>query len=270
MVRTFLPSLAGGLALALVAAPSPAQDSVRGPTGVPVDLTWTFDDSTLYWPTAPRFELDVEAAGINEAGWWYAANSFHAAEHGGTHLDAPIHFAEGRRTTAEIPLDDLMGPTVVIDVAEAAGADPDYLVTPDDLAAWEARYGRIPDRAIVLFRTGWGARWPDAEAYLGTAERGPDAVPRLRFPGLGPVAARWLVERRDVRAVGIDTASIDRGQSSDFLAHRVLAEANVPIFENVARLDRVPPTGSWTIALPTKIGGGSGGPLRLVAFVPDR
>lgn len=267
MVRLSFTCLAGWLGLTL-AAPAPAQEDVRPPTGVPVDLTWTFGDSTLYWPTAPGFELVVEADGVNDAGWWYAANSFRAAEHGGTHLDAPVHFAEGRRTAAEIPLEDLMGSAVAVDVTEAVRADADHLVSREDFAAWEARHGRIPDGAIVLLRTGWGARWPEAAAYLGTAERGPDAVPKLHFPGLDPEAARWLVERRNVRAVGIDTASIDRGQSSDFLAHRVLAAANVPIFENVARLDRVPPTGSWVIALPMKIESGTGGPLRLVAFVP--
>ena len=240
----------------------------QGPSGDPVDLTHAFGDSTIYWPTADPFELVVEAHGRTEGGWWYAANSFTAAEHGGTHLDAPIHFAEGKRTAAEIPLDDLIGSAVVIDVTEAAQADRDLLIGVSLMEAWEARNGPIPARSIVLLRTGWSERWPDAERYLGTARRGADAVAELHFPGLDPEAAAWLVSQRRVRAVGIDTASIDRGQSTDFRAHQVLAEADVPIFENVADLERLPPTGAWVVALPMKIARGTGGPLRIVAFVP--
>lgn len=241
----------------------------QGPPGHPVDLTHAFGDSTIYWPTADPFELVVEAHGRTEGGWWYAANSFSAAEHGGTHLDAPIHFAEGKRAAAEIPLDDLIGPAVVIDVSEAARSDPDLLIGVPALEAWEVRNGPIPRRSIVLLRTGWSERWPDAERYLGTARRGADAVAELHFPGLDPDAAAWLVEERQVRAVGIDTASIDHGQSTDFRAHQVLAGADVPIFENVAALESVPATGAWIVALPMKIARGTGGPLRIVAFVPD-
>ncbi|MGH7558836.1 MAG: cyclase family protein [Gemmatimonadota bacterium] len=251
------------LAAALWATPCRAQT----PGMEPVDLTYAFGDSTIYWPTADGFELEVDAHGMTEGGWWYAANSFRAAEHGGTHLDAPVHFAEGGRTAAEIPLADLTGMAVVIDVSGAAAADPDHLIDVAELEAWEAANGRIPDRSIVLLETGWGERWPDPERYLGTARRGADAVAELHFPGLHPDAASWLVGERAVKAVGIDTASIDRGQSTDFAAHRVLAAANVPIFENVAHLDRVPATGSWVVALPMKIDGGTGGPLRIVAFV---
>jgi kynurenine formamidase len=244
--------------------------AAQGPPGDPVDLTHAFGDSTIYWPTAKPFELVVEAHGRTEGGWWYAANSFGAAEHGGTHLDAPIHFAEGKLTAAEIPLDDLIGPAVVIDVTDAARADPDLLIGAPGLQAWEGRHGPIPARSIVLLRTGWSERWPDAERYLGTARRGADAVAELHFPGLDPEAAAWLVGERQVRAVGIDTASIDRGQSTDFRAHQVLAGANVPIFENVAHLELLPPTGAWVVALPMKIARGTGGPLRIVAFLPGR
>jgi kynurenine formamidase len=162
-----------------------------------------------------------------------------------------------------------MGRAVVVDVAGKAAADPDYLVTEEDLEEWEEVHGEIPPHAIVLLRTGWSERWPDRAAYLGTAARGAAAVPELHFPGLDPGGAWFLVEERDVRAVGIDTASIDRGQSTDFRSHRELAGANVPIFENLTRLDEVPPTGAWVVALPMKIGRGTGGPLRAVAFVPE-
>jgi kynurenine formamidase len=235
--------------------------------GETVDLTHPFDESTLYWPTADPFALEVVAEGETESGW-YAANAFCAAEHGGTHLDAPVHFAEGGWTAAEIPLANLIGETIVVDVSVAANTDPDLAVGVDAFEAWEAEQGAFPEGAVVLLFTGWGARWPDPARYLGTAERGTAAVADLHFPGLSEAGARWLVDR-GARAVGIDTASIDRGQSTDFRAHRVLAAANVPIFENVAHLDRVPTRGAWIIALPMKISRGTGGPLRIVAFLPE-
>lgn len=239
-----------------------------GEAGRWVDLTHAFSDSSIYWPTAEPFELDEVAFGTTEAGYFYAAYDFSAAEHGGTHLDAPIHFAEGGQAAHEIPLERLMGPAVVVDVAEEASADPEHLVGVDDLESWEAAHGPIPEGAIVLLRTGWGSRYGDREAYLGTSMTGPEAVPELHFPGLGPDAARWLVDRRSVSAVGIDTPSIDRGQSTDFMSHRILYEADVPGFENVAALDELPESGAYVVALPMKIRGGSGGPLRIVGFVP--
>ncbi len=233
-----------------------------------VDLTYAFNDATIYWPTAEPFRLDVVSAEVTPAGFYYAANNFCAAEHGGTHLDAPIHFAAGRHTAEQVPVHALVGPAVVIDVGAQASADADYRVGVGDLEAFEAAHGRIPDGAIVLFRTGWGARWPDPASYLGTDRRGPEAVPLLHFPGIDSSAARWLVTSGRVDAVGIDTPSIDYGQSSTFEAHRILLDANIPAFENVAHLDRLPPTGAYAVALPMSIEGGSGGPARIVAAVP--
>jgi kynurenine formamidase len=232
-----------------------------------VDLSHPFNDQTIYWPTAQEFVLTEVAEGETEGGWYYAANNFEAAEHGGTHLDSPIHFARDGDKADEIPLRRLVGRAVVVDVSERALDDRDYLVSRADLRGWERDNGRIPRRTIVLLRTGWERFWPDAERYLGTAERGEGAVPLLHFPGLGPDGARWLVNRRDVKAVGIDTASIDRGQSTDFMAHRILGAANVPVFENVARLGRLPDRGFAVVALPMKIDGGSGGPLRIMAVL---
>lgn len=233
-----------------------------------VDLSYAFDSTTIYWPTAQPFRLQVVSAQRTEAGFYYAANNFSAAEHGGTHLDAPVHFAEGRHTTDQIPLDRLMGPAVVVDVTSAATGSADYRVTPDDLVAWERAHRPIPSGAIVLIRTGWGGRWPDRPRYLGTARTGPAAVPELRFPGVDSAAARWLVER-GIDALGIDTPSIDYGRSTTFDAHQILFAANIPAFENVANLDRLPATGAFVIGLPMKIKGGSGGPARIVAFVPS-
>jgi kynurenine formamidase len=242
--------------------------AVKTPKGKLVDLSYPFNARTIYWPTAKSFTLEKVAEGETEQGYFYAANNFAAAEHGGTHLDAPVHFARDGDKADEIPLRRLVGQAVVVDVSESALADRDYRVTRADFAAHERRYGRIPDGTIVLLRTGYGRYWPDRAKYLGTAELGEQAVPKLHFPGLHPRGARWLVRRRDVRAVGLDTASIDYGQSTLFESHRILGAADVPVFENVANLERVPAEGALVIALPMKIEGGSGGPLRAIAVVP--
>jgi kynurenine formamidase len=235
-----------------------------------VDLTHPFDEQTIYWPTGERFAYQADTVGVQPGGYYYEAGSFCAAEHGGTHLDAPIHFAAHRWTADAIPLERMIGAAILVDVARNAAAHRDYLVSAADLRAWESAHGRIPDGAIVLLRTGHGAHWSDPERYLGTAERGAAAAKKLHFPGLDPDAARWLVAERRIHAIGLDTPSIDAGPSSDFLAHRILLDANIPVFENVAGLEQLPATGFTVIALPMKIGAGSGGPLRIVALVPKR
>ena len=232
-----------------------------------VDLTHSFDDRAIAWPTNRDFELEAVHDGPTEAGYHYASNDLRFAEHTGTHIDAPYHFSRVGRTVDAIPVEQLIGPGVRVDVTDAVAVDRDYQVRTDDLLLWEREHGRLPVGAIVLLHTGFGRRWPDRGSYMGTAERGPDAVARLHFPGLHPEAARWLVRERHVRAVGLDTPSIDHGPSGEFPTHVVLAKAQVPAFENVAHLDRLPMRGFTVIALPMKIGGGSGGPLRIVAML---
>ena len=232
-----------------------------------VDLTWPFDEKTLYWPTAPSgFTLTRLHYGKTDAGFFYAANAFSAPEHGGTHMDAPVHFAEGRRSVDQIPLRQLIGPGVLIDVSREAQQDPDYRLTAEDVRRWEAAHGRIPPGAIVLLRTGWGRRWPDRKRYFG--DDTPGDASRLHFPSFGKEAVGVLVRERGVGAIGVDTASIDHGPSKDFPVHRMVSEVNVPGLENLAHLEELPETGSWIIALPMNIGGGSGGPLRIVALLP--
>ena len=278
---------AGALVLAACErGPAPGAGSDPGPAGEPdlraaaeaifagegvrwVDLTHPLDEANVYWPTAKRFELTEVAADTTDAGWWYAANEFAAAEHGGTHLDAPYHFAAGGWSVEEVPLAALRGPAAVIDVADSAAANPDYRVRVEDLRAWEEEHGRLPEGAVLLIDSGWGERWPDEERVLGTAGRGPEATDDLHFPGLHPEAARWLVEERDVDLVGLDTPSIDHGPSTDFRSHRILYEANVVGLENVARLDELPPAGAYVLVAPMKIRGGSGGPARVMALVPE-
>ena len=151
-----------------------------------------------------------------------------------------------------------------------AEKDADYQIAVVDLKAWEAKHGQIPREAVVLLNTGYARYWPDAKKYLGTEEKGPEAVAKLHFPGLHPDAARWLTTERAIKAVGLDTASIDYGQSNLFESHRILFQKNVPAFENIAALDPLPPTGAYVVALPMKIKSGSGAPLRIIAWVPAR
>jgi len=233
-----------------------------------VDLSHDFAAETIYWPTATPFRLDSVFRGPTPGGFWYEANNFTAAEHGGTHLDAPVHFAEGKESADQVPLERLIGRAVVIDVSDSAAANPDYQVQVGDLERWRARHPREQRHAIVLIRTGWGRRWPDREKYLGTSLTGEAGVRGLHFPGISPEAAQVFVKDWRVAAVGIDTPSLDHGQSQSYLTHRILFEAGIPGFENVANLDSLPETGAWVVALPMKIRGGSGGPLRIVAAVP--
>ena len=232
-----------------------------------VDLSHAYGEQTLYWPTDTLgFRHDELAYGPTEGGYFYSAYSFCTAEHGGTHLDAPIHFFEGGITMDEIPFDSLLAPAVVIDVTSQASADADYRLGASDVEGWETEHGPIPAGSAVLLRTGWSERWPDAFAYLG--DDTPGDASNLHFPSYGEDAARLLVEQRGVKLLGVDTASIDYGPSTDFIVHQVSAAAGVPGLENLTNLARLPPTGAWLIALPMKIQDGSGGPARAVALLP--
>ena len=256
------------LSFAMVATITIAQKRPLGfPAGPIVDLSYGFDSETVYWPTAESFHLEKDFVGNTEKGFFYSAYRYSAAEHGGTHIDAPVHFAEGHQSVDQIPLDQLIGPGIVVDVTKQSAANPDYLITTEDLLAWERSNGKIASGTIVLLRTGFGKFYPDRKKYLGTAERGPAAVANLHFPGLHPDAARWLVSNRSIKAIGLDTPSIDYGQSTLFESHRVLFDKNIPAFENVASLEKLPTKGFLVIALPMKIKGGSGGPLRIIAIL---
>jgi kynurenine formamidase len=234
-----------------------------------VDLTHSFGPDTIVWPTEPDFRLVIQHAEDTPGGYYYASNRVEMPEHGGTHIDAPIHFSRGKQTLDQIPIERMVGAGIRIDVTEQCGHDQDYRVTILDFERWEVVHGRIPNDAIVLLDTGFAQRWPNRKNYLGTDLKGQEGVQALHFPGLLPEAAAWLVRERQVKVVGIDTASIDYGQSTKFETHVTLLSQNVPVFENLADLDNLPDRGFDVIALPMKIAGGTGGPLRIIAVVPS-
>ena len=255
-----------GMALALSSITSVGAQTIDLARTRLVDLTHPFNAKTLYWPTSPSaFRLEQLFFGTTPGGFFYSANAFAAPEHGGTHVDAPIHFARDGLPVDRIPLERLVAPAVVIDIVTQAGRDADYRLTVDDVRAFEGRHGRIPAGSIVLLRTGWSRRWSDRKAYLG--DDTPGDASKLHFPSFGVEAARFLIQERRVGALGVDVASIDYGPSTDFAVHQVAAAANVPGLENLTNLGELPPTGAIVVALPIKIEGGSGGPARVIAFV---
>jgi kynurenine formamidase len=259
MARSILLAAFAAAAAGCASSPFRPVDEARY-----VDLSHAFNDATIHWPTARGFQFERVAYGPSAAGYWYAAANFCTAEHCGTHMDAPIHFAEGHDTVDRVPLARCFGPIDLVDVRERCRVDSDYRIQVEDLEYWEGLHGKIQPGDIVIFRTGFEERWPDPRRYLGSDL--PGDASHLHFPGLGEAAARFLVTRR-VDAIGIDTASMDYGPSSDFVVHRVLSEADVPGLENLSNLAELPPRGAYLVALPMKIEGGTGGPCRMVALL---
>lgn len=249
--------------LFLVVAISPAQSIDASKA---IDLTYTFDEKTIYWPTSPGFHWEKTQWGKTPGGYFYSSANYGANEHGGTHLDSPIHFAERGISTEQIPVSKLIAPAIVVDISAACARNADYRLALADLTAFEQKSGRIPNGSILLIRTGWGKFWPDKKKYLGTDKQGD--VANLHFPGISREAAEFLVKQRSLNGLGIDTASIDYGQSKDFIVHQVLYGAGLYGLENVANMERVPVKGATLIALPMKIKGGTGGPARIVAILP--
>jgi len=248
------------LGVVVVAQQAPRLDEVNL-----VDLSHAYDDSTLFWPTSPiAFEHNELAYGPSGNGYFYSAYTFATPEHGGTHLDAPIHFAEDAPTVGDLDINELYAPVVVIDVIAHANTDRNYRVLPADIEAFEAQHGMIAAGTAVLIRTGWSRFWPELNAYLG--DDTPGNADNLSFPGIAAETAELLAQRQ-VALIGIDTASIDYGATTAFPVHVVLASNEIPALENLTNLSAVPETGAWILAAPMKIGEGSGAPARVVAFV---
>lgn len=252
------------LTLLLIGAdetPAPRLDQVEL-----VDLSHTYDHSTIFWPTSPiGFEHKVLAFGPSGNGYFYSAYTLSMPEHGGTHLDAPIHFSRDAKTVGELPLTDFYAPLAVIDISAKTDDDRDYRLAPEDIVAYETKFGALEAGTAVAIRTNWSRFWPDVKAYLG--DDTPGDASNLSFPGFGTAAAKLLVDR-GVSMIGIDTASIDYGKSKDFAVHVVIAGSNIPALENLTNLADLPEKGAWILAAPMKIGRGSGAPARVVAFVP--
>lgn len=234
-----------------------------------LDMTYPFDEDSIYWPTAKSFKLVKVAWGMSDAGYWYASNEFSASEHGGTHADAPIHFAEKGRTMDQIPLEEWIGPAVKIDVTEKCEKNRDYLLSVDDIKDWEKEYGRIPDGAWVIMYTGIDTKYyPDKKKVLGTDKKGEEAIPELSFPGFSPESVEFLIKKRNITGIAIDTPSIDYGKSKDFKVHQILFSADKLALENIANLNKLPPSGAMLYVIPMLIRDGTGAPARVFAILP--
>lgn len=227
-----------------------------------VDLGWALNEQGPHWPAEnyDPFKLKTIAT-IEKNG--VLSKSFCCPEHLGTHLDAPNHFEKSRPAVDEIDPQNLFARGIVVDISTQAAADPDYRLTKADLAEWEQRFGRIPEGAAVLLKTGWERFWDNPARY-----RNQDATGKMHFPGYSEEAARWLVDERHVKAIGIDTLSIDYGPSKDFIVHHVVNGAGRYALENVAQLEQLPARGFYVVAAPIKIETGSGGPARIFAILP--
>ncbi len=224
-----------------------------------LDLSYAINDKLVPWPGDKRwFEAQVNAS-VEKDG--YFTRSFWMLEHYGTHLDAPIHFPPGKVTVDQIPTKQLFGPAVVLEVRAEAAKDADYQLPAARLEEWEKKYGRVPAGAVVLLRTGWAARWPDAQRY-----RNQDAQGRMHFPGFSVAAVKLLIERK-VSGLGCDTLSVDYGASADFAVHHLALGAGLYHLENLADLSEVPEAGAFLIVAPIKLDGGSGGPVRVFAVL---
>jgi kynurenine formamidase len=251
-------------ALMILLPQSPRQNSML--EGVPsgktrvLDLSYAISDKLVPWPGDEKFfEANVNAT-IEKNG--YFTRSFWMLEHYGTHLDAPAHFPPGKATVDQIPANQLMGPAVVLDVRAEGAKNADFQLPAASVEEWEKRHGRIPEGAIVLLRTGWASRWPDAQRY-----RNQDGQGKMHFPGFSTSAAKLLIERK-VSGLGCDTMSIDYGASGDFAVHRLALGAGLYHLENLADLSEMPESGAFLIAAPIKLEGGSGGPVRVFALLP--
>ncbi|XP_033097447.1 isatin hydrolase-like [Anneissia japonica] len=237
-----------------------------------IDLSYPFDGNTLFWPGQDPFVQTIGYRG-STGNSWYETNSFQMGEHTGTHLDAPAHFSEGKQRVDAIPKEHFIGPGVKVDISSKASTNPDALLEVEDLMAWEKTNGDIPEGAILMVFTGWGKFYPDRASYFGSDRNDTyidaNGTSLLHFPGISPDAADWLIGNRDVVGVGIDTPSLDYGQSTTFSTHVKLMDENIYGLENVANLDNMPTSGSTVYALPMHIKDGSGAPVRIFAIVGD-
>jgi len=231
-----------------------------------IDLTYPFNNETVIWPGDLKFKHTKVYDNFTADGYYFSLYEISGSEHAGTHLDAPRHFYEGKWTTDQIPLEKLIGPAVKIDVSSKAAQNPDYQMMPSDLEAWEEKHGKIPDDVILLIFFDWGKHYANKKKYLGTDTNNASL---LHFPGIHPNASRWLVNNRKIKLVGVDTPSLDYGQTKLSATHIILFEKNIPGLENVAHMDKLPTKGFTVYAAPMFITDGSGGPCRIFARLDE-
>ncbi|XP_052093777.1 isatin hydrolase-like [Mytilus californianus] len=232
-----------------------------------VDLTHNHGKDSIYWPTHSGYERYIDQRGIFEGtNIWVASNTIKTTEHLGTHLDAPQHFNEFSWTTHQIPIENLVGPGVIVNVKSKVVSSADYTVTKADLEEWEDQYGKIPDGAIVLMNSGWHDRYPDKTRVFNT--QNPNDTTSFHFPSWGKDAVSWLLAHRSIHVLGVDVPSLDYGQSKDFPVHILISQENIPGLENVGYLDKIPESGTIISCAVMKIVDGSGSPARVFALIP--
>jgi kynurenine formamidase len=254
----FKGASAAAAGFAATAVAPPVEAAPRAFTSV-VDLTHTMSPDFPTFFGVPGIEMekkfDLKKDGFNLY-WW------RIIEHAGTHMDAPIHFSEAGSTVEKIEGENLVVPLAVVDVVAKAAQNPDYLLSRDDLVAWEERNGRLPERCCVAMNSGW-ARY----AGIGARFTGKDDAGTFHFPGVAPEAAEWLMTERSVIGLAVDTLSLDNGPSKDFKVHYAWLPSGRWGLENVANLDRVPASGATLVVGIPKVKDATGGPARLLALV---
>lgn len=180
-------------------------------------------------------------------------------------MDSPCHFALGRWCIADIPLENLVVPAVVIDISNYVADNPNNHLSLGHMTEWENEHGPIPDKSLLLIRTGWSRFWPDPLSYSGTTERKAEL---LKFPSIMPEVATWLVENRNIVGIGIDVMSIDKPVGMKEV-HRTLMDKNIYGLENVNMPEALPATGVKAYVMPMKLKDASGAPCRIFIEVPE-
>jgi kynurenine formamidase len=250
-------TMAAGAAAAVVAPPAAPAQTARSFSRV-VDLTHSLGPDFPTYFGEPQLSIE-RLAGFDSDG--FNMLSWNLVEHTGTHLDAPIHFSADGQAADEIPVENLVVPLAIVDIAAKAADDPDAQVTPDDLAAWEAEHGEIPQGACVAMYSGWG------EKVDGDGFRNADDDGVMHFPGFHADATQFLIEEREVTGIAVDTLSLDHGPSPDFAVHYQWLPTNRWGMECIANLADLPPVGATLVVGGPKIVGATGGPSRVIALV---
>lgn len=255
--RGLFRAAAAGAAAAAMASPGALSPAFAAAPATATDLTHELYEE---FPTFFGQQQFFREQKFNFKEHTFNLFELRVSEHTGTHMDAPLHFSADGLSVAEIPVENLVVPLIVIDIRERAAADPDTQLTPDDLKAWISANGDIPDNACVAMNSGW-------PAYLGTDKfRNADAEGKLHFPGFHVETVKALLET-NAAGIAVDTLSLDYGISPDFATHNTWLPAGRWGLEAVANLDKVPAKGATVVVGAPKVRGGTGGPSRVIALV---